>query len=375
MKPETYLYLHIPFCRHRCEYCSFYSVDEFRWKAAYLEALKKELSRLSDAYPVRLKTVYFGGGSPAVLSIEEMQELFDVLRSTFELALEECTIEMNPHQVKPDYVRGLLEIGFNRVSLGVQSLDQSYLDAIGRKSLAPRSVTAFQILRQAGFDNISLDLIYGGPGSSVDSVKRDLDAFLELGPEHISTYCLSIDEGCALDQKLRQGLIHLPEDDLIADQMEFITSHLETNGFNRYEISNYARPGRESKHNLAYWTYRDTLGAGAAAVYTYQNRRVENVPDIEKYIALCEAGAFPPGELTVLSDEDRRLEAIMMGLRLKEGISVSEFNRRYAANLLEDYGAWIAKFEKTGLLELSGDRLSFRGAGLNLSNAILSELF
>lgn len=369
------MYIHIPFCRHRCEYCSFYSVDDFRWKAAYLQALKKDLARLSSAYPVRLKTVYFGGGSPAVLSIEELRNLFDALRSAFDCALEECTIEMNPHQVRPDYVKGLLEIGFNRVSLGVQSFDQSYLDAIGRKSLAPRSVSAFQILREAGFDNISLDLIYGGPGSNVHSVKRDLDAFLELAPEHISTYCLSIDEDCALDRKLRQGLIRLPEDDLIADQMEFIASYLEKNGFNRYEISNYARPGRESVHNLAYWTYRDTLGAGAAAVYTYQNKRVENVPDIEKYIALCEAGSFPPGEMTVLSDEDRRLEAIMMGLRLKEGISVSEFNQRYAANLLKDYGAWIEKFKKMDVLELSGDRLSFCGAGLNLSNAILSELF
>ncbi len=334
--------------------------------------------RLSKKYQVHnlsLKTLYFGGGSPAVLSVEEMADILETVHNCFTCELDEFTLEMNPHQVKRDYVWQIKNLGVNRISLGVQSFHQAYLNDIGRKAKADKGREAFYILREEGVDNISLDLIYGGPKTSVQSVKEDLDEFIKLNPEHISTYCLSVDSDCKLDKRLQSGLVSLPDDESIADQMEFITDYLPKVGYNRYEISNYAKAGFESRHNLSYWEYKDSLGAGSAAVYTFQEERVENYADIERYISLAEAGDFPLGDVYVLDSYEKFMEYLMMGLRLKKGIILSECQEKYGFDVRIECKDWINKYQKMGLMALEEDNLRLTDRALNVSNAILSELF
>ncbi len=378
MKKETHLYIHIPFCKHRCDYCSFYSVDDFTIKTRYVKALKKDLVRLAREYQskkISLKTLYFGGGSPAVLSVSELEDIVSTVYSNFDCNIAEFTFELNPHQVNSEYVRGIKAIGVNRISLGVQSFDQTYLNNIGRKARADKSKEAYYILRDSGFENISLDLIYGGPNTSVASVKQDLDEFIKLAPEHISTYCLTVDSDCKLDKRLKTGIVSLPDEDNIASQLEFITEYLPSNNYERYEISNYAKKGFESKHNMAYWHYKDTLGAGAAAVYTFEDKRVENYPDIEKYLLEAEADKFPLGEVVNLDIDDKFIEFLIMGLRLKEGIKIKAANQKYKVDILQDLTDWVQKYQKMGFIVLADDTLRFTDQGLNLSNAILADLF
>ncbi len=378
MKKDTHLYIHIPFCRHRCDYCSFYSVDDFTIKTRYIKALKMDVVRLAKEYQsknISLKTLYFGGGSPAVLSVSELEDILNSVYSNFDCNIDECTFELNPHQVSIEYAKGIRNLGVNRISLGVQSFSQSYLNDIGRKAKADKSKAAYYILRDAGYDNISLDLIYGGPNTSVVSVQQDLDQFIKLNPEHISTYCLSVDSDCKLDKRLKTGIVTLPDEDNIASQMEFITEYLPANNYDRYEISNYAKQGFESKHNMAYWHYKDTLGAGAAAVYTFEDKRIENYPDIEKYLLEVENGNFPLGEIVHLDKDEQFIEFLIMGLRLKEGIKIENAKEKYNIDLQSELKGWIIKYQKMGLILLEDGVLRFTDEGLNLSNAILSDLF
>ncbi len=378
MKKDTHLYIHIPFCKHRCDYCSFYSVDDFTIKTRYIKALKMDIARLAEEYKskkISLKTLYFGGGSPAVLTVSELEDIVNSVYSNLDCKIEEFTFELNPHQVSMDYVKGIKDLGVNRISLGVQSFKQSYLNDIGRKARADQSKAAYYILRDAGYDNISLDLIYGGPNTSVASVKQDLDQFICLDPEHISTYCLSVDSDCKLDKRLKTGLVTLPDEDTIASQMEFITTYLPANHYARYEISNYAKKGFESKHNMAYWHYKDTLGAGAAAVYTFEDKRIENYPDIDKYLCEAEAGNFPLGEVVSLDKEEQFIEFLIMGLRLKEGIKIKNVKEKYHVDILSELKEWVKKYQNMGFIVVADEVLKFTDKGLNLSNAILSDLF
>lgn len=376
MKKKTYLYIHIPFCVHRCEYCSFYSVADLSLKRRYLQALKCDLSALAKRYPNHvLSTLYLGGGSPAVLSLEELSELLNHLRIEFDFRPEEFTIELNPHQLGLRYAEGLKRLGVTRLSLGVQSFDQGTLDALGRKAKAKKSEEAFAMLRDCGFDNISLDLIYGAPNSTVDGLKRDLDQILALAPEHVSTYCLSLDPGCELEKKLRRAQIRLPDEDIVASQLETVIGMLEGGGYLRYEISNFAKEGFFSKHNLSYWHYEDGLAAGASAVYTYGAVRVENDSEILRYMEAAEAGRFPLGAETFLSPEDQMLEALIMGLRLREGVRISVLSERFSIHIKSVYEAWLRRYTELGFLYFDGEILRFTDAGINVSNAILAELF
>lgn len=374
MSKPSHLYVHLPFCASRCSYCAFYSICDLSLMAAYFEALKIDLSRLSQAYSVGLKTLYFGGGNPALLGAGWIGELVHYIRQLFGEDIEEITLEANPENIDEAFALAMRELGVNRISMGVQSFDNRVLDVLGRSSRAEQALRAFRILRSAGFRNINLDLIYGSPRYSLAQLEYDLKTLVKLSPEHISAYALQVEEGTSLKYKIDRSLLHLPSEELLEEQFDFVIDYLSSHGYKRYEISNYAKEGYESGHNLAYWNYADTLGAGAAAVYTYGGTRVENVSSVKDYIDMVHKGSFPLGDLTKLSLEEEKVEFIMMNMRKANGLSRSAYLARFASKIEKDYGSWIEKYRKLGLMEAGEDSYYLTARGLNVSNSILAEL-
>lgn len=374
MKKASHLYLHLPFCAKKCSYCAFYTISDLTLMDSYYEALKKDLDQLASAYDVSLKTLYFGGGNPALLGGERVAEIIRRVKKLFGEDIEEITLEANPENVNKEFAAKISEAGVNRISMGLQSFDKQLLNILGRSSRPEDAVKALHILREAGFSNINLDLIYGSPGSTLALLEKDLESLVALNPEHISTYALQVEEGTALKRKIDRAVYELPREELLEEQFEFVIDYLCSQGYQRYEISNYAKKGYESRHNLSYWNYRDTLGAGAAAVYTFQGKRVENVSSVKKYIELVQSGCFPYGEETILSPEEEQVEFIMMNMRKAEGLSNNNYKNRFGKNIEEEYGNWIKKYRDMGLMEVDLDRYYLTKRGLNLSNTILAEL-
>lgn len=303
------LYVHIPFCRSKCAYCDFYSgplrsFDE----AKYAEALLLELSarrREVDEF----HTAYIGGGTPSSLHPE-------VFAPFLALADGERTVEVNPEDITDDYARGLRDVGVNRVSMGVQSLVDGELAAIGRRHDAARAVRAFEILRKAGFDNISLDLMYGLPGQTLESWEKSLHGVLALGPEHLSAYILSYEPGTLLHTRLVAGKIREADDALIGQMYAALCDAASDAGFSHYEISNFARPGFEAQHNSAYWTMTPYLGLGPGAHSFDGSVRRANVASLRDYM-MCPTGAFEVEEET---ENERHNDVVMTALRTSRGL-------------------------------------------------------
>lgn len=374
MSELSHLYIHIPFCAKKCSYCAFYSICDLSLIEAYKKALLSDIRRLGEAYDVGLKTLYFGGGNPALLGAEGISEVVQCVEEVFGPIIEEVTLEANPENVDGHFAKALTETGVNRISMGVQSFDDGFLNLLGRSSRAKDAFRAVEYLREAGFDNINLDLIYGSPKYSLSHLKKDLETLVSLEPEHISTYALQVEEGTALKYQIDRALYELPGEELLEEEFEFVIDYLCSRGYKRYEVSNYAREGYESKHNLAYWNYSDTLGAGAAAVYTFRGLRVENVSSVKSYIEKAEAGFFPLGAETRLSVEEQKTEFIMMNMRKAEGLLKSAYRSRFGRAVEEDYCTWIEKYRKLGLMKEGRDSYYLTNRGLNLMNAILAEL-
>lgn len=341
----------------------------------YVKALIKDIKKIHSEYKSSLNTLYIGGGSPSVLDIKDMSLLITEVKKNFGDIKEEFTVELNPKTLDYDYLSNLYDLGVNRISMGVQSFDGKTLNLLGRKTKADEVLKAVDNVRKIGFKNLNLDLIYGIPLYDITTLKNDLNKLISLEPEHISTYCLSLEEGTPLDKKLKKYNINMPSDDETADQLEVIIKKLAEKKYNRYEISNFSKKGKESKHNMSYWEYKNTLGSGASAVYTNNGKRVENVSDVTKYMNMVERGDFPYGNIEEISLEEQQLEYIMMGMRLSKGISKLDFKKRFGKSLLSLYGDWIKKYKNFGFLVCDNDRIYFTDKGLNISNGILAELF
>ncbi len=342
---------------------------------AYVSALLVDIETLYSRYGGLLNTLYIGGGNPGTLKTVYLEEVLSKIYSLFGFVREEVTVEINPINARYDYLSKLFDLGVNRLSMGVQSFDESTLSLLGRDSTELDVLKAARNARRVGFKNLNLDLIYSSPFYTMDTLKTDIKKMINLDPEHISTYCLSLEPGTRLEQMMIKNNIPMPTDDEAADQLEFIIDSLKRAGYNRYEISNFSKPGMESKHNIAYWDYKNTLGAGAAAVYTYKGTRVENISSVSGYIKMVEAGSFPYGNVTKLSLSEQMLEYIMMGMRKSDGISTSDFNSRYGVEFSRRYADWIKKYTEMGLLISDGDRYRSSESALNVSNGILADLF
>lgn len=371
MKRELYIYIHIPFCYKKCPYCAFVSYERrFDLLDDYVKALVKQISNFNGKNYM-VKTIYFGGGTPTVLKIKHIEEILKALKNAFDLDLEEMTIETIPNNVKPDYVRALKYLGFNRLSIGVQSFRDEKLKILGRIHNSKESVKAIETAFKYGFDNISIDLIYGIE-DSLSTFERELDFALDLPIKHISTYMLTIEEGTPFYRLLQGGKLNLPDDELVSDLYLMLCEKLNKNGFEQYEISNFAIRGFHSKHNLAYWTYKEYVGFGVSAASFMDRKRLKVTDDLQEYLKDPTGSSFVE---EILDKDDLIKEMFVLGLRLKDGVDLKEFKDLFDVDILDYYGERIDKFLDLGFIKKENNRLALNGCkAFVVSNAIFSEL-
>lgn len=369
------LYLHVPFCVSLCSYCDFtrnLAVPDLM--SRYVRALAREIRSGVEAGGPRpaADTVYVGGGTPTVLDPHEVARLIETCRSVFSVADDaEITLEANPESVDPVRLRSFRRAGVNRLSLGVQSFADPELARLGRAHSASRAREAVLEARAAGFGNVSLDLMMGLPDQTMTDWLASIDALVALEPEHASLYILELHEHTPVWEEIRRGRRALPNEDTVAEMYLHGMERLEVAGYRQYEISNLARPGCTSRHNLKYWTDGEWIGFGCGAHSTLNGVRWNNVTDLRQYVTRCETGEDPAAARQVLSRRRRFEDAIVMGLRLSEGVDVTAIERRYGVEVWRAYGARLAPFVSAGLLDPERARLRLTRPGMLLSNEVM----
>ena len=358
------LYIHIPFCRSKCAYCDFYSLARSEERMdAYVSALAGALRAAApQAASYTADTVYFGGGTPTLLGAPRLIALLDAVRECFSVAADaEITFEANPESAcDADALRALRAAGFNRISLGMQSASNDELRAVGRVHTARDTVSAVEAARHAGFDNLSLDLIYGLPEQTRERWRDNLAAAAALAPEHLSCYALKVEPATPL--YARRGDVSLPDDDAQADMYLDAVEFLAARGFRQYEISNFARPERESRHNLKYWTLGEYLGFGPGAHSDFGGRRFAVARDLDAFLA----GTAVYSEDAAISPRERASERVMLGLRTVRGIAAEEFGLPFGGA-----EAALRECAAHGLAEKRGGRWRLTPRGFLVSNAVI----
>jgi oxygen-independent coproporphyrinogen III oxidase len=362
-----HLYFHIPFCPKICPYCSFYKEASDRNKTqAFLDSILVELDRrLEEMSGFRPETIFFGGGTPSALSVKQLEFLLSGLRLRLDFSnMREWTLEMNPATVSLEKAKMIRDFGVNRISMGVQSWNSQMLKTLGRVHSAQQAEHSFEILRQAGFNNLNLDLIFGIPGQSASAWKETLDKTIELEPEHISAYCLTYEEDTEFFRRFSQGEL-TQEVERDATFYELTMGTLEGAGYKQYEISNYARPGFECLHNLAYWLGHNYLGLGPSAFSTVGSRRWQNTPDTGRYIEQIQSKIEPIAFEETLSKETRLVEEVAFGLRTSTGVSKSK---------IAGWPKEVASLLAEGYLEEAGNRVRLTHKGRMVADSV-GELF
>ena len=382
------IYLHIPFCVHRCGYCDFNTYAGLEdLIPAYADALIEEIQQVAasaqDKLPVH--TIFFGGGTPSLLSIESVKRILHAIHGGFAVDRDaEITLEANPGTLALEKLLGLRQAGVNRLSFGVQSANPEQLRLLERQHDFQDVIQAVKWARHAGFDNLNLDWIYGLPGQSLDSWQKNIELAIGLAPEHLSLYALSIEHGTPFKEMSSRGLLPLLDPDLAADMYEWASERLGQSGYEQYEISNWAKPGRECKHNLQYWRTLPYIGFGAGAHGFAGGYRTSNVLAPAAYIQRFNVEtklSFPRSSATATMEkiDDKRAmgEMMMMGLRLtQEGVTGNKFADRFGQDLQEVYESQIGKMQGLGLLEsLNGDQKAIRltKSGRLLGNQVFVE--
>jgi oxygen-independent coproporphyrinogen-3 oxidase len=377
------LYIHVPFCRSRCGYCSFYSRalpgggggDELL--ALYLNGLLAEISLWASRLGrLRLETVFFGGGTPSILPLRSLEMILKRLHKEFRLEKgAEISFEGNPESIlKLGYAAELASLGVNRLSLGLQSLNEDLLRRLGRPHTRKEALAAYEVARIGGIANINLDLIWGLPGQRLRLWLDELKTVASLKPEHLSCYNLSLEEGSPMRLALERGDFELPGDKEQSAMYAYGSEYLETAGFLHYEISNYARMGFKCRHNLGYWEGRDYLGLGPSAVSTLGNRRWSNPPDLELWLKQTATGQVA-SEYETLDKSTRVLELIMLRLRTDRGLRLQAYRKLTGRDFIADNKELIHGLHRKGMLRIKNGYLSLTGSGMLVSNSILEYLF
>ena len=377
---ELELYLHIPFCVKKCNYCDFLSApagEETR--AAYVDALLEEIRGFDEPEDYEVVTVFFGGGTPSILPGQAIFRIMEALREKFSFRKgAEITLEANPGTVDKEKLSFYKKAGINRLSFGLQSADAEELKKLGRIHTWEKFLESFQLAREAGFSNINVDLMSALPGQTKESWEKTLRQVLALQPEHISAYSLIIEEGTPFYQLYEKDVERRDageEPELIPSEEEERAMYeatgriLKEQGYLHYEISNYAKPGCECRHNLGYWQRRDYLGFGLGASTLLNPVRYKNTEDLEAYLG----GDFSKKEFFVLTKDNQIEETMFLGLRVLEGVSKEHFREQFSCELRVVYRKELEKLEQEGLLEEEGDFVRLTSRGIDLSNPVLAE--
>lgn len=366
-KTINHFYIHIPFCTSRCGYCSFYTEPfSLNNKRELLKNIGKEINLYQEKYNFEPHSIYFGGGTPSLLQPSELEEFLSYF--SYDQKTCEITLECNPITLTDNYLEELSSTDINRISLGIQSLNPTFLKYLNRRHSPELVQEVISQLREKGFKNISGDLIYGIPTQTKEDLEADIEKFLNLDLDHISIYCLSLDS----DSKLYGDVDKLPQDELASEMYQLICTKLELAGFKQYEISNFAKSGFESKHNLSYWEQKDYLGIGAGAFGTIGNIRYNN-NEFKEWVSNLEARQVLLNS-EVLSSTDSLNEFIMLSLRLNKGVDLESLKSLHHYDLAKEKEELIAKFIKLKLVEVNERRLCLTSASRFISNYIISEL-
>jgi oxygen-independent coproporphyrinogen-3 oxidase len=372
------LYVHVPFCEKFCLYCDFYSViPQAGQLDLYIDVIGVESSKRAkeEFGQFTYDSVFLGGGTPSLLNEKQIKLLFQYLRNNFDISpLSEITIECNPSSVTQNLMACYRAVGINRLSLGIQSFNDAYLKNLGRLHDAHGAIESFRSIRASGFKNISIDLIYGLPNQTLREWEDDLAQAIALGPEHISAYNLIIEPETAFGELFTKGRLKLPSDETQEAMYELLDEHFSKAGYNRYEISNFAKPGYECLHNLKYWHQEPFLGLGPAAVSFDGKIRNRNLSVLQDYIDSLHQNVLPPSETETLDSEKLREEYIMMSLRLSEGLSLDELKARFDFDIFRERQDVIDSFIRNEYIIKNDNRLRLTPRALFISDEIIVKL-
>ncbi|HHU3970598.1 TPA: radical SAM family heme chaperone HemW [Streptococcus agalactiae] len=371
LKKPTSAYVHIPFCTQICYYCDFSKVFIKNQPVdAYLQALIREFR----SYDItELRTLYIGGGTPTSISAVQLDYLLTELSRDLNLnTLEEFTIEANPGDLTVDKIEVLQKSAVNRVSLGVQTFNDKHLKRIGRSHNEAQIYSTIDALKTAGFQNISIDLIYALPGQTMDDVRSNVAKALSLNIPHLSLYSLILEHHTVFMNKMRRGKLHLPTEDLEAEMFEYIISEMERNGFEHYEISNFTKPGFESRHNLMCWDNVEYYGVGAGASGYLDGIRYRNRGPIQHYLKGVSEGNARLSE-EVLSKNEMMEEELFLGLRKKEGVSIGKFEQKFGTSFEKRYGQIVQELQSDGLLKENNGFIQMTKKGLFLGDTVAEK--
>lgn len=374
------LYIHIPFCVKKCAYCDFIShrVGDFEANKGverYMEALKKELGHYEAVLSQStIMTIYIGGGTPSAIDGVFIHELIDTIRKIADVdKTAEITIEINPGTLTPEKLNHYLSAGINRVSMGLQTTNDSLLTSLGRIHSTNDFITTFNAVKAAGINNVSLDLMFGLPNQTLQDIENALSLIRTLKPTHVSAYSLKIEEGTPLYESYEAGKITLPDEDLERDMYHAIEKGLQSLGIKEYELSNFSLPGYESKHNLVYWKNEPYLGIGVSSHSKLSNTRFSNTSLIYQYIDSLEAGNLPIDETDPIDKNEDLFESIILGLRLNRGISMSEFSDKYEIDFLSKYKEVLENLLDQNLILIKEDIVILTEKGRDLANQVFLQ--
>ncbi|MCB0335682.1 MAG: radical SAM family heme chaperone HemW [Bdellovibrionales bacterium] len=376
------LYVHVPFCGIKCPYCDFNtyaakSIPEER----YVEALLAELAFYLEQerwQGKRLESIYFGGGTPSLFSAHSFEKIIKLITNQCSLAPSlEVTAEINPGEISESRLADYQAVGINRLSFGAQSLIRDQLSLLGRKHTPADVSESLERARKLGFENCSLDLMYGLPGQTLEDLQRDLERFMALSPEHISAYTLTIEEGTPFYQRYKKGMLTMPPDELVADMMELVSELLSRNGLRWYEVSNFALPDFESRHNLGYWNYQSYLGLGAGA-HSYlrtgkRGYRWANIAKPEAFMELVSKERSAQAWLEKLTDQEAMFEFFFLGLRKLDGVRLDEFRDLFGKEATEVYPVLLSVLEQEGFIEQQGSNLKLSKRGLLVADSVIAN--
>lgn len=381
-KQELGIYIHIPFCAKKCYYCDFVSYPNMKEKQKeYVEALKKEIKSY-DLQNYNITTIYIGGGTPSYIESKYIVDVLEYIKSKLnanETKFEnmEITIEVNPGTVTKEKLLDYKKVGINRLSIGLQSTNDRLLKQIGRIHKYQDFLQTYNLARNVGFTNINIDLMLGLPNQSIKDLKESIEKMISLQPEHISIYSLIVEEGTKLYKQIETGELQLPEEELERKMYWYTKSKLELAGYKHYEISNYAKPKRESKHNSNCWEQKQYIGIGASAHSYLNNIRYCNVSNLKEYISNMENVEADFEEKYIVNErqnlEDRKNEFMLLGLRKIDGVSITMFKEKYVENPIFRYRDSLKKLVNEGLVLIDGDMIKLTNKGLDLANIVWEE--
>lgn len=366
---EIGVYIHIPFCIKKCDYCDFISYcNKQDLVEEYIEKLKEEINIELNKMEYKIKTIYIGGGTPSSVDSKYIVDILNVIKEKYNIDNVEITIEVNPGTITKEKLLDYKTVGINRLSIGLQETNNELLKQIGRIHKYEEFLETYNLARQIGFKNINVDLMIGLPNQSVSDIKNSLNKIINLNPEHISVYSLILEEGTKLYKKYEENKIELPDEELERNMYWYVKNTLENNGYMHYEISNFAKDGYESKHNISCWKQEEYIGFGINAHSYIDSVRYSNTESIEEYIEDFDKIVH---EKQVI--EDMQKEYMLLGLRKIEGISVQEFKNKFGDNPIFLFRNELSKLVEEDLLEVDGDIIKLTNKGLDLANQVWQE--